>query len=1045
MKLHNKLQLVFLFLSGFLPGVYAQKPSNEFSVLDQINMNYVWTANAGKNSISASFLRIKSDMVVLKKEDGDLIEVPIDKLDTPSRNLAKYLVRYRPLLRSIDKNLWRKVEDTVRVIQKEDEDVEERIAELLKNLRDLAESPEEWKKFDIRPQDDVEKEIVKKILAKKALDIANFSLEMDEIEKELKRLIDEFLENKFKVYTYCLGYLFNRYKLEKNFAGFERAEKKLTKEFFDPFVIELEAEKEYFKLSRIHQFMSSFKGRYDQKMGIDHAGSSLRFKKKAKIKDYLDGVAPVSESDRNEFLGRHFCFESDDWKKGIEYFANSPNENLKQVAQLEKSTVKTTEELLEMSKLYFDIAKESRVNRLFRTRGLAILGYLVNHSELKKEHRKQVIDRLLQNPLTNRVGIKFRYVPPGGMSFVGERESRSGREFDKIEYQPNYMTKGFWLQEDPMTEKQYNDFKLPDQLESSKLLQISMEDLQKFLSGLNANTGFEKGLAAGLNYNIPKESEWNYAMRAGTSTIFFSGNEVESAKEYSLMVDVDSTSEQKGETNISSLKPNPWGFRGMYHWNSTGEWCRDRSVAHLKNLFTTRGSFEDKKSERVGQTPGSTRLAIYVSPDEFGRRPTTTISAEKTLPSDPGAIKQLAQSQNVSSYGKLQKSAKDCLEVESGGIYRNSIGMLFRKIPKGTFSRTNRAFSDENKQINIPQPYLIGMHEVTQAQYQKIMGENPSKYRGDSNPVESVCWFDAIEFCRKLSESVEEKKLGYFYRLPTGDEWELACRGGEKTKYFFGNDAKQLGRFAWYGWSIPSPPKGNSWIKDKTRTSHKPVGLKLPNEFGLFDVLGNVSEWCQDKISDSTRRRRYGGSHFELDAEGFEKSFGLEFEIPFAETDKDEMTGFRIVLEPLQSENQEMDVATLKRLGKYLAEKKLVAGTEPAKMKTPAVVQSKFDPAKELNGVWLMTGVSFDEGKTTSTDKRGKPVFSIGNGQITSLASRDPPVKITRIKGSNISPNSFHVVLENGRVWTFTRHRDFYLVIVQTGEKELVRYTIKKQ
>jgi formylglycine-generating enzyme required for sulfatase activity len=111
------------------------------------------------------------------------------------------------------------------------------------------------------------------------------------------------------------------------------------------------------------------------------------------------------------------------------------------------------------------------------------------------------------------------------------------------------------------------------------------------------------------------------------------------------------------------------------------------------------------------------------------------------------------------------------------------------------------------------------------------MGKNPSKFKGKQNPVEMVSWNDAVEFCRKLSDLPAEKSAGHVYRLPTEAEWEYACRAGTKTKYSFGDSEAELGEFGWYG---------------KNSSGATVVGGKKPNSWGLYDMHGNVNEWCQD-------------------------------------------------------------------------------------------------------------------------------------------------------------------------------------------------------
>ena len=169
-------------------------------------------------------------------------------------------------------------------------------------------------------------------------------------------------------------------------------------------------------------------------------------------------------------------------------------------------------------------------------------------------------------------------------------------------------------------------------------------------------------------------------------------------------------------------------------------------------------------------------------------------------------------------------------------------GMKFAHIPGGSFMMgSNHGERDERPVHEVTlKPFFMMTTEVTQAMWVEIMGNNPSHYKGEDRPVERVSWNDCQEFIRKINQ----KYPGKNYRLPSESEWEYACRAGTTTKYCNGNNESDLERVGWYG--------GNSGGK-----TH-PVGQKSPNNWDLYDMHGNVWEYCEDWCEDWNRNNYIG-------------------------------------------------------------------------------------------------------------------------------------------------------------------------------------------
>lgn len=165
----------------------------------------------------------------------------------------------------------------------------------------------------------------------------------------------------------------------------------------------------------------------------------------------------------------------------------------------------------------------------------------------------------------------------------------------------------------------------------------------------------------------------------------------------------------------------------------------------------------------------------------------------------------------------------------------NSIGMEFISIPPGSFQMGGdkvheQAEDHENPvhRVDIGKGFLMGRFTVTQEQWALVMETNPSEFTGDQRPVECVSWHDTQVFIETLNTQENTQA----YRLPTEAEWEYAARAGAATAYTFGNETSSLNAYAWH--------------KKNAGGQTQPVGQLEPNAWGLYDMHGNVHEWCQD-------------------------------------------------------------------------------------------------------------------------------------------------------------------------------------------------------
>ena len=287
-----------------------------------------------------------------------------------------------------------------------------------------------------------------------------------------------------------------------------------------------------------------------------------------------------------------------------------------------------------------------------------------------------------------------------------------------------------------------------------------------------------------------------------------------------------------------AIDPNLWHVIHSRH--PEGPHRRGR---HLRDRNTQRWV-----RDRWGGSPGTRRVAAH--------GPTEGLPRQHAAPNSAHEPNQRPISQNRSSSQGKDFDGRSLKKVV------NSIGMELLLIPPGEFTMGVPDVGFERRvppecpphRVRITRPYYLGVYEVTQEQYERVMGGNPSWHTTSSGlrdlpeqetgllPVEQVSWEDATEFCRRLSQLSAEKEAGLIYRLPTEAEWEYACRSGTSEPF---------------RWSTHGNPRtgDNAGENLKGTLPLATVGSYPPNQFGLHDMRGNLYEWCADWFARDYYRR----------------------------------------------------------------------------------------------------------------------------------------------------------------------------------------------
>ena len=451
--------------------------------------------------------------------------------------------------------------------------------------------------------------------------------------------------------------------------------------------------------------------------------------------------------------------------------------------------------------------------------------------------------------LNGAADMEFVQIEPGSFT-MGSPYGEDGRNRDEGPQHRVKISKRFWLGAHEVTQDQWTKVMgtTPWQENgrnrsnvrsnpSHPAVYISWDDAQEFIAKLNRAEG-------AWWYRLPTEAEWEYACRAGKSfpptpwSFGADGRRLDSYAWYSR--NAGDAGEAYGHA-VGTKLPNSWGLHDMH--GNVWEWVQDWYDSKYYSRPIIWGASNDPRGPAIGtmrvgrggsfgSNAASVRSAYRGRTSPDARR--AAIGARLVRGDTPGEWPQDVPREEPAAPPDSTVTFPDESEMETFAL-PGGVEMEFAWIEPGTFpmgapaSEGGHGNERPVHEVEISQGFYLGAHEVTQGQWEAVMGSNPSHYEGDDRPVERVSYDDAHEFIGRLNDAEGDS----LYRLPTEAEWEYACRAGSPDPWSHGADEDELGRYAWY--SGNNDPSGT-----------KPVGGKWPNRWGLHDMHGNVWEWAQD-------------------------------------------------------------------------------------------------------------------------------------------------------------------------------------------------------
>jgi formylglycine-generating enzyme required for sulfatase activity len=483
---------------------------------------------------------------------------------------------------------------------------------------------------------------------------------------------------------------------------------------------------------------------------------------------------------------------------------------------------------------------------------------------------------------------RMRWIKPGTF-MMGSPEGEEERYEDESPWHRVTLTKGFWMADTQVTQELWmavSGRKNPSHFEggTNPVERVSWEDCEKWISKLCEHHAFFK-------ISLPSEAQWEYVCRAGSTTAYCFGDDPQELLKYSWF---EENSKSKSYP-VKQLLPNGWGLYDMH--GNVWEWCRDWYGAYEKStqLDPTGPTKGTSRVIRGGSWVSPARVprsacrggyrsgyrgyylgfriassALGAEPDERAMLPEAEPGTERASsvqvrvrdtepvgdPREIGFWKSGKKPDWVSAFGKddyglwyefqlpnrwseMQAKSKNRKGTEPQGFVTQRMRWIKPgKFLMGSDESTKGLFivDEEQHEVTLTQGFWMADAPCTQGLWMGAGArENRSRFQGFSNPVERVSWEDCQAWLKGLGEVFPLMQPA----LPTEAQWEYACRAGSTSVYCFGDSEEELKKYAWY---------------DKnSRSKTHVVGAKLPNAWGLYDVHGNVWEWCQDWYGEFTK------------------------------------------------------------------------------------------------------------------------------------------------------------------------------------------------